>query len=162
MKRLVRKQNFIYGMAFPRKQVLNRLTNYAEIINKHTIYCVVYGKTIKYKTLNHWVGELSTWMNFVDKTECNVKLKPINYVETVFSEFGTTKSDAEVNLIQFLIDNDKLPDDKKYPTFEINDELIDSLYMAYQKLIDVSIPIFLRNGTTSRDDWQKILMQIFN
>ena len=161
MKRVMLSvQSGIFGMSFPRKDALAKMSSLSEIINKHIIECVVY-KELRYNTITHWVDELAAWMNRANKIKCNSKLKEQDYVEALFGSLGNDIIDADVNLDEYKRKNLELPEDKQYPDFEITQRLIYDTYQAYQAVIKKSLPILMSKDILSAADWSRILINIF-
>ena len=151
----------IFGMSFNRKSTLNRLSRHANDIRDHIIRVVVY-KDIRKQDLHHWIhDELSNWLYRATLSKCDVKLKPKDFMDTIFMGLGKTEYDAQVTLMDFQDDfcTDKI--ENPYPMFEITDELVSKVYSTYVKFIDTCMPVLLKGDTVSIDDWEKIIKPVF-
>ena len=148
----------VYGMSFSRSEALARMDSFSERINEHVIECVVY-KEARKDTINHWITEIAGWLYRINKMETKSKLKESDYINHLFSEFGSDRSDAEVNLSVYQVNNDRMPDYSKYPEFEITDELIENLYLTYSRLIQNSIDILTSNYIASLDSWKDVVKE---
>lgn len=160
MKRLIISSENILGMSFPRKEALFKMESLSEEINEHIIQCVVY-KELRYLTIDHWVGELATWMNRVNKIKCSSKLKKRDYLDTAFGSVGDSLIDADVNIDAYKLKNQKKTKDEQYPDFEITDELLKKLYDKYVEVIEISLPILMSKEILSIPQWKEILLPIF-
>lgn len=157
-------KKYIYGMSFPRKHALAKMEELSEQLNEHVIKCVVYNE-MRYMTINHWVDELSTWMNRANKIKCRSKLKQKDYVGALFGAFGNSILDAEINLDSYCRLNRRkilVNDYEAYPDFDSEDsELISKLFNAYQKVIRYSLPYLMSDIILTTQEWSNILLSIF-
>ena len=149
-------KKLIYAMAFSCKQTLDRLEDYSKVLNSHIIECVVYIDILPL-TLHHWAAEISNWLCAADQIPCKVKLKTHDYVNTLFSEFGTTEKDASTNLFAYRAKN---LDKGKYPDFDITPELIHDVYVMYNKIKDVSLPILTSKEQYTTSEWLSLIEPI--
>jgi hypothetical protein len=78
----------------------------------------------------------------------------------VFSAFGTTREDAEILVSAYYAHNRSLPYHKRYPEFEITDDLVSQLFSVYQQLIATVIPILVSGKAKSVNDWIALLIPI--
>lgn len=161
MKRVILStQSKIFGMSFPRKDAIAKMASLSNNINEHIIECVVY-RELRYNTISHWVDELAAWMARANKIKCNSKLKKRDYLENLFGSLGNDIIDADVNLDEYRRKNRSLPENKQYPDFEITEQLIHDTYMAYQSVIECSLPILMSDEILSTSQWSSILIKIF-
>lgn len=157
MKRYIKP---IFGMAFPRKKALQLISDLASSVDQHIIESVVY-KDVLTNVSHHWISELAVWMCKVNRVKCSSKLKERDYISALFSTFGTTKEDAELNLSAYYSRICRANYHKNYPDFEITDELIDSLFYAYKEMQRICLPILVSGEEKTVHEWIEILEPIF-
>ena len=160
MKRYI-KNTSIFGMAFPRKKALKIISDLSDNIDEHIIETVVYGELMP-DTKHHWISELAVWMCKVNRVKCSSNLKEKDYINALFSTFGTTKEDAELNLSAYYSKVHRNSYFKDYPDFEITDELIDSLFYVYKDITQICLPILASSEEKNIHEWIKLLDPIFN
>ena len=161
MKRFIKNSSAIYGMAFPRKKALKLIADLADNVDQHVIESVVY-KDILTNTSHHWISELAVWMCKVNRVKCSAKLKEKDYIDALFSSFGTTKEDAELNLSAYYSRTQIRDYYKDYPEFEITDELVNSLFVAYKEMKSVCLPVLVSGEAISIHEWIELLEPIFD
>lgn len=160
MKRLLKHKESVFGMAFPRKKALKVISDLSDSVDQHIIECVVY-KDVLTNTSHHWISELAVWMCKVNRVKCSCKLKEVDYIDALFSSFGTTKEDAELSLSAYYSTIHRANYYKTYPEFEITDELVDSLFCAYNSVKRICLPILVSGETKNIHEWIEILEPIF-
>ena len=132
---------FIFGrqlneMAFDRKSVIDKIKFKSQTILEHEIKCVVYQNTTR--DLNHWIDEIAQNFHIINRYEAKTKsgkLKYEDYLENVFFCQGNTKRDMECNLMDF-------ENNKDYPYFETNIDLINDLFDLHMFLAESCSTIF--------------------
>ena len=159
MKRYIKNKS-IFGMSFPRKKALKLISDLADNIDEHIMECVVYQDMLS-TTSHHWISELAVWMCKVNRIHCSSKLKERDYIDSLFSAFGTTKEDAELNLSAYYSRIHRNGYYKDYPDFEITDELIDSLFEVYTQIKSICLPILVSGEEKTIHEWIAILEPIF-
>ena len=161
MKVIVRRRTSVMCEARPRSESLERLRRYAHIIDEHIMKCVIY-KDERSDTLSHWVKEVAGYLMRADRVNSKVQLRKDDYLDNLFGSFGTSRDDAELNLMDFQSDNQRQLEHLRYPDFEITDELIDDLYTAYQEVLKISLPLLLSKDTHSLEEWSQAVSPILN
>lgn len=153
MKKYIKNSQCIFGMAVPRAKALEILKKNSETLAYHLIKCVVYGDSFGADVYKHWVEyeicEYLSIANDVITKPKNRKLKTENYLDTVFADMGTTRQDASVALRNFRIENRKA---KEYPDFEVTPELVDSVFVTFQNVIEYALPVLTSNNTLTAED----------
>ena len=97
-------KKYIYAMAFSRSEMLNKLQSLTSTLNNHVIKCTIYRESLP-EYLPHWIEEIGIYLHSANKLKSKTKLKNKDYMNSLFSSFGTDKDDAEANLMFFKIHN---------------------------------------------------------
>lgn len=146
-------KKYIRAMSFTRSQALSKISSLSNTLNEHVMKCVIY-QTILPNYMDHWTEEIGIYLYNVNKIKSKTKLKRADYIDSIFASFGTDMEDAEANLRLFKIHN------KEYPEFELTDDLIKRLFVTYDSMIELSVPIFVSNETKSISDWIRAVRSI--
>lgn len=145
-------KRYIYAMAIPRKNALEKLSSYSDVLERHVIECVVYKNSLG--CMNHWIGEIASWLNSANRVNCKVALKEEDYLESLFGAFGDERSDAELDVEVYQRSDLRK---NSYPDFDITDKLIDEVFNTFDKLIYHSIPLLTSNSVFSIPQWVELL-----
>lgn len=155
MKKYI-KSEYILAMAVPRKVALKRLASDAEALRDHIIKCVVY-KDIRPDDIYHWVhDEICSWLERASSVKSDSKLKKRDYLETVFSEFGNDVADARWSLQEFKKEY-CIKSANPYPDFDITDDLVEDLFITFQAIVSIAIPLLTSKETIDQETWYKVL-----
>ena len=122
------KEEQLLEMAIPLAVVKERLTNNAKQYFYHLFKCVVFGNSTG--DLHHWEQEIANYLNIVN----DVKVKGNNnkpstkfYEDNFFYYLGDEAEDYRGGLEDF-----KNKIGKKYPPFEVTEELYDKVFGVVQ------------------------------
>lgn len=158
MKKYI-KSEYILSMALPRKQALQHLSNDSEVLKDHVIKCILYAD-LRSDDMYHWIhDEISSWLEDASEIECKSKLKPKDYLDTVFSAFGTSFTDTRVLLKSFR-KKYCLRSSDPYPDFEITSDLVEQVSYTFQVLINTCIPYLSKKVPVDQETWYKIVSRI--
>lgn len=158
MKKYI-KSEYILAMALPRKQALKHLANDSEQIKDHVIKCILYADTRQEDTY-HWIhDEICSWLEDASEIECKSKLKPKDYLDTVFSAFGASFTDTKVLLKSFRKQY-CLRSADPYPDFEITSDLVEQVSYTFQALINICIPYLAKKEAIDQLTWYKLIHKI--
>lgn len=145
-------KRYIYAMAIPRKNALDKLSSYSDVLERHVIECVVYKNSLG--CMDHWIGEIASWLNTANRINCKVALKESDYIESLFGAFGDEKSDAVLDLEVYQRSDLRR---NSYPEFEITDELINDLFDTFNKLIEICVPLLVSKQIYPVNYWADVL-----
>lgn len=143
-------------MSFPLSVVKDKLSSNSKVLNEHVIKCVVYKDSLN--CLDHWIDEITTWAYEASKHRCKSKIKSKVYEGTLFAWFGNDKTDCESNLLGFY--SKFVIQLKKYPKFEIDQELISQLLDVYIHLKSSLINMYTTPWTYSKEDYRIKIKEI--
>ena len=146
-------KRYIRAMSFTRSQALSKISALSSTLDEHVIKCIVYVPILP-DQLDHWTEEIGIYLYNTNKIKSKTKLKDLDYINSIFASFGSDKDDAEANLRLFKIHNNK------YPDFEIDSDLITSLFNAYTQLVNTCIPLFISGTVKSISEWIQIVRTI--
>ena len=158
MKRVIKNSENIFGMANPKKFVLDKLYSFTNQLSDHIIKCVVYQNSLTTDP-EHWIHEIAVWLNASNKLRCKSKMNWEDYQDTLFAAFGDELSDAEWQLEDFKRRKCKRSLGQ-YPDFEIDSTLITDLFTTYQKILNLSEPWLVSQQVHSVNEWKKELESI--
>lgn len=134
-------------MALPLAVAKERLTNNAKQYFYHLFKCVVFGNSTG--DLYHWEQEIANYLNIIN----NVKIKGSNnkpsvkfYEDNFFYYFGDEVKDYKGGLEDF-----KLRIGKKYPPFEVTEELYTKVFEVVQ-----DFAIFFANNFAKNNNLNEI------
>lgn len=135
MKRAIKSSSYISGMAFTRKQAIQRLQAFSKQILEHISKCILYGKVVDKNKYDHWVeDEIGTWIydSHLLETKNKRGLKFKDYQENLFGEFGTSLVDAKINLdLQYSADRKSA---NPYPKIDISKSMVEDMYTICSKI----------------------------
>lgn len=152
-------KKYIFGMSLPHKSALKRLEADSEQFAVHVVKCIVY-QEVRPLDVDHWIHELSTFLQDAVNVKCDSKLKPKDYRNTVLSYIGDDFEDAYTLLRYFqkhCCNNSK----DNYPEFVIDDNLVDMTYLACNKLLKF-VPSILASKEARYYDWTDLLKRALN
>lgn len=134
MKIIRNKNQNIFAMATNRKLAKGRIISLADELCSNIVKISVYPKSVD---CQHWIDEIANWVDAINK----ITLKPNNakfnyneYTEMIFEYFGDSRLDLYALLSEWIIKNCR--HGKKYPEFEVTEDLIDRLFLNLNKLKD--------------------------
>lgn len=160
MKWLIKSKDPIYAMAYNRQVARQKMLANSSVLNEHIIKIIAY-KDIRKQTIPYWISELANFLCLANSVKCKSKLKPKDYYDTIFAEFGDALADAKYNLFEYIMNNLKKPKESQYPDFEVTEDLVKALFAAYKKIIDVCLPIFMSQQEPTASEWITILKPVF-
>lgn len=155
-KVICRKQDSIFAMSTERKRAISRMNGNSDKLASHLIKCVIYDDSLS--CLNHWISEICEYLAIANDFRikpAGKKLKPNDYMDSIFSAFGDDIVDASINARQFRLDNDHKMD--PYPDFEVTDRLVICIFETFQNIIKNFIPILTSNNHMSSKDFEPIV-----
>lgn len=159
MKRYVISTVPIFGMAYERKKIIQRLEGFSKVILEHVAKCIMYGTN--FRDYNHWIEhEIATWIvdasdMYLDK---NKKLKTRDYAEVLFGEFGTEVQDARTNL--HIEQNRCRRSTPPYPEVVVDKEMISNMFEACNEIRDTFSPLLSQKAPLDKDDVEATLHHI--
>ena len=134
MKRYTHRINAtenIYGMSVDRSFLIGRLEGYANVLFEHILKIVTAHRTGNAKFIDKWIGDIGKAVFNSSKytIDGRKRLDADTYRTKLFGEvFGTEKLDMEYHLEDFKEDY------VEYSNFEIDDELVSTLYAVETEL----------------------------
>lgn len=157
---------YVYAMSIPRDKALARASFYSDSLIEHLIKIVVY-HDVKSDFISHWIGEISRWLydagSIIVKPD-GKKLKPDDYMDTLFGWMGDDIDDYRSLLDKFQHDNKRgkfnYEDKKSYPPVETSPELCKELMAVCHCLIDSFISMLLSNESFSIGDYNTMLNKV--
>ena len=158
MKRYIKLNQKIYGMAFSRSDALDKLHMCSATLVEHIVKCVIYRNSTD--SLDHWVKEICNYFAAANKITVKPndrKLKSSDYMVTVFASMGDSRIDAEYAILEFYARNEHT---HEYPEFEVTEELVDSTFDAYNSIKDYMIPILTTNNNYKAMDFYPTIYNI--
>lgn len=161
MYRIIKANTPIFGMAYERKKVIQRLEGFSKRILEHVAKCILYGR----RSLNydHWIeDEIALWISdasdmFLDKGK---KLKSNDYRRYLFGEFGDEVADARTNLHVQYADDRKTRD--PYPATEIDKQKIYNMFDACEQIKDIFCDKLATKQAISKEQAASILHNILD
>lgn len=158
MKKYI-KSEYILAMAVPRKVALKRLSSDAEALKDHVIKCVLYSD-IRQDDIYHWIhDEICSWLERASSVKSDSKLKQRDYLNTLFSEFGSDLSDARWALQEFKKEY-CIKSANPYPDFQITDDIVTDTYIAFQSLVKICVPLLTSKDMVDQETWYKLIHKI--
>jgi len=157
---------YVYAMSMPRSTALERASFYAGSLMEHLIKIVVY-HDIRAEYVNHWIGEISSWLS--DAGSITVKpdgrkLKPSDYMDTIFGWIGDELNDYRSLLDKFQHDNKRgkfnYEDNRAYPAVETTDELCKELWDVCTNLVEQTLPMLCGSDSCSRGDYNAVVKKV--
>ena len=150
-------KRYVRAMGLERGPAREHVESYRKVLTDHIIECVVYKDSLG--CYNHWIDEMSAWIDDVNTTQLKIKRNPPKfkeheYKEFLFGLFGTTTSDARGALVSYKANN------RDYPDFDIDRQLVLKLYGASQDLSDSICDLLSRSKGRIDTDKQKIELLI--
>lgn len=148
---------FLTEMAMPKKEVMNKISTFSDLIMEHIIKCVVYGDSTK--DFSHWIIEISNFLSIINDYKvksCSGKLKYEEYLKCVFYDSqGDEEQDMRQNLRVFKLH-------KSYPDFDITSSMISQLWGVFSRIAKECSTIFAdKNNTFKADDFRNLILDIF-
>lgn len=159
MKKYIRSYQKIYGMAMTRRDAMEDMHSISKELCYHIIKCIIYGESND--AFNHWVKEICAFLEFANDMEIkpkNRKLKEQDYLDTIFALMGDTQNDAYIRIFKFKYDNGH--DTNPYPEFNIDSDLINRVFTAFNSIKDYMIPIFTVKNELKADDFYSEIYKI--
>lgn len=139
-------KKYIMAMSIPRSQALAKLEALSEELSNHIIKCVLYNDILP-NYMNHWVEEVAGFLHAANRIHSKTALKPRDYVQSIFSEFGEDADDAYVNMKVFLTKY------RSYPDVKVTEEMGIQLADAYKTIVKLALPILSSNKLFSINEW---------
>lgn len=134
MKIYIRTSESIFGMAYNRKDILDKAFHKSERIQEHVLKCVIYSKD--YPDYKHWIDEeLAVFFSEINdmQPKRGFRVKDNDYMNNMFSAFGDDLDDAKREVEIFHRDYvEKHPD--PYPDFRITRDLYTTYFNAWREL----------------------------
>lgn len=153
----------ILGMSSYRKKYIEKLESYSDKLEEHVLKCIVYPEN---NSKDEWIKEISAWLLRPCITTVKPKgkkLKADDYRDSIFSCFGDEKVDAELSLAWFKdVFISKPENKKKYPDFEITDELVNKVFNTYNKFIKIFLPLFTSKDKITGEECKSIVRTILS
>lgn len=160
MKILIKSSSYILGMAFTRKQAIQRLEAFSKRILEHIAKCVLYGQLVDRNKYNHWIeDEISTWIYdaYLLETKNKRGLKFKDYQNNLFGEFGTSIADAKINLdLQYSSDRKSTT---PYPKVTISKNMTEDMYFVCDNISTIFSKILSDHGEINK---QEIIDELHN
>lgn len=146
MKLIKYIQDEIFAMSYSRADVYNKLKKYSSALDEHVIKCVLYPENDSY---HKWVyKEIAVWLYQASTYSIKKgKLKPRDYLDTIFDSMGTTLQDCFNNLEVFQLDQKH--SSHPYPKVEISLKLGRTLFNVYKRIKEACIKSYLEKQSYS-------------
>ncbi len=132
----LKKEGYAFEMAYDRSYVIKKVRAKGPTIGEHILKCVVYSNDEQ--NVNHWIEEIAWELDILDDYDLKPKgkkLKPETYEELLKLDFGESPKDMRTQLKEFSFTYTRDSSKKKYPKFEITQELIEKLFRVYIAII---------------------------
>lgn len=161
MKRMIVSSVPIFGMAYERKKIIQRLEGFSKVILEHVAKCVMYGSS--FHSYNHWISdEIATWIvdasdMYLDKHK---KLKARDYADHLFGEFGTEIQDARTNL--HIQQNADKRADPPYPAVIVDKDMISNMFEACTEIRDTFSSLLSETAPLEKADVELKLHEILD
>lgn len=161
-------KRYVRAMSLPKSEALKRAGYYADDIIEHIIKILVY-HDIRPHDIDHWIGEISSWLKFVDgltTKPSNKHLKPDAIRDTTFGSMGDHLQDYLGSLQMFQSANKKgkfnYEDKESYPYVEPDAQTASDLMEICMDLMESAIPMLCEKEDHSRQEYVEILTDIFS
>ena len=151
----ISKNQAVFGMSYTRSKARSLIDSLSKQVNTHILKYIIY-YDVRPDDRNHWLDELSTWFERVNRISSKSNLKRRDYAETLFGWFGDTREDAEINLEFFYDEYVKYASDP-YPEFEITSKLVNQVYSAYRNVCNQTLPILTSHQHLATYEWKNII-----
>lgn len=158
---------YVRAMSLPKTEAVKRAGYYADDIMEHVIKIVVY-HDIRHEQIDHWIGEISGWLKFVDGLTVkpsNKHLKPAMIRDTTFGPMGDHLQDYVGSLEMFQTANRRgkfnYKDKESYPYREPDAQTASDLMNICYHMIEVTIPMLCEKKDYTREDYVKVLEDVF-
>ena len=147
---------FLTKMAYSRGDVMPKIDSYTGMVKEHVMKCIVYENSTN--DFNHWVNEIANFLSIINdfriKTKTG-KLKYEDYLNNGFYNHGNDYRDMNVGLRDFSYN-------KKYPHFEVTDEMTQKLLNVYTRIAEDCSRIFAdKNNEYTHKDFKNLVLDIF-
>lgn len=163
MKRVIKSSNYILGMAFTRKQAIQRLQSFSKQILEHVSKCILYGDVVNKNKYDHWIeDEIGTWIydSHLLETKNKRGLKFKDYQENLFGEFGTSLVDAKINLdLQYSADRKSA---NPYPKINISRSIVENMYIVCNTISETFSKMLSENTDLTKAEIVEKLHQILD
>ena len=155
LKKLIRHFEYVESMSARRADAIQSLRGLSEELKNHIIKCIVYGRNLGDYNYNHWIEEISEYISIANDITVKPsakKLKAEIYRNELFGSFGENLKDASVLVRLFLV-----KEENKYAKVEVSERLYQRVYDAFQKIMDLFIPILVSNNSMTKSDFIPIV-----
>lgn len=155
MKWLLRRNEYIKAMSVSKSKAEELASRYSDTVAEHLAKCVIYGDETN--NLTHWIREIGHkiyLVNNITLKPSGKKMKPQVYENTIFDSMGTTEMDVNI-----LLEDMAFRYVGKYPKFSVTEELVHKVYMVFERVKKLVVPILVSNNSYTSDDFETLVKQ---
>lgn len=142
-----------------RKKIIKKARNYSCAIGIYTLKCVCYHESFVGKDNDEWTNAIASYIYIIGGYTVNSssgKLSKSKYKKYLFDCYANETCDYNARLVNFRVRN------KKYPDFEVTDDLVKLFQKVFEELRDKTVPMIADKNEYTLEEYKSAVKEVLS